>query len=260
MAVLCAYLDESGIDTESPVSAVGGYVATEEDWAKFSDRWRGMLSDFGVSELHMKYCEELRGEFSGWERETKEGFLRSAVTILNETPALGRVCIFRRGVPEARTGPAWPFLDKPYTLGFTHSVIQALDAARGFIGADEKVAFIFGRQDEWKHTALRLYDGFKNVRDFEQRHRLGSISFESSKDFVPLQAADFLDYELRKLGLSSLPDSGRPIRRTLEMLLAHGRVRGCLHDKEDVEAKLPPLVKRWIMDTWKRKRRKRRSG
>src|SRR6266542_5982437 len=75
MAMLWAYMDESGTDSLGRVSAVAGYIATEDDWVKFSRQWAALLQEYSVSEFHMMFLDKLKGEFSGWDRDRKEAFL-----------------------------------------------------------------------------------------------------------------------------------------------------------------------------------------
>ncbi len=66
---LVAYLDASGTAVDTPVLAVAGFVATEEQWDEFERAWAAALADEGVGEVHMKHLVHWRGEFEHWDRD-----------------------------------------------------------------------------------------------------------------------------------------------------------------------------------------------
>ena len=75
LAVLVAYMDESGIHKDAAVCAIAGYVGSSEEWKKFEYRWKQILSREGVSQFHMSEFESGHGEFKGWSKGRKEQLL-----------------------------------------------------------------------------------------------------------------------------------------------------------------------------------------
>jgi hypothetical protein len=61
---------------------------------------------------------------------------------------------------------------------------------------DERIAFTFDEQNEFAFKAGEIYESLR--QNHAQRDRLGPISFQDSKGFVPLQAADMLAYEVHR--------------------------------------------------------------
>ncbi len=59
-------------------------------------------------------------------------------------------------------------------------------------GTKERIALVFDEQSEFSPRAHELYNAYK--RNGKYRDWLVSICFASSKEFYPLQAADFLAY------------------------------------------------------------------
>ncbi len=83
--VLKAYFDESG-DSKDPnckVVAVAGALSSLELWGQFEPLWKECLSNFGVSELHMKHFAHSNGEYEGWEEDKRQNFLGSLLEIAN---------------------------------------------------------------------------------------------------------------------------------------------------------------------------------
>ena len=56
MALLRAYFDESGIDANSKVVAIGGLIAKEGSWTDLEERWENVIDEYahlGLSVFHM---------------------------------------------------------------------------------------------------------------------------------------------------------------------------------------------------------------
>jgi hypothetical protein len=62
----------------------------------------------------------------------------------------------------------------------------------------ERAAFFFDEKKGFETRAHLLFDGLK--RQLDKKDLLVSRTFVPSKDFPPIQAADFLAYELRNYG------------------------------------------------------------
>jgi hypothetical protein len=61
--MLTAYFDESGTHKDSKVFVIGGYVADDLQWEKFTEMWCKILSDFGLQDFHMTDFENRRKHF-----------------------------------------------------------------------------------------------------------------------------------------------------------------------------------------------------
>jgi hypothetical protein len=62
IAVLYAYLDESGTHAGAPVLCVAGYVGNRKQWLAFDKEWLPKLKDSGISSFHAveSECDRLR--------------------------------------------------------------------------------------------------------------------------------------------------------------------------------------------------------
>ncbi|HLW44510.1 MAG TPA: hypothetical protein VKS00_08470, partial [Candidatus Acidoferrales bacterium] len=63
LAVLIAYMDESGIHEDSAVCAIAGYVGSAEEWRRFEHKWKQALRAESISEFHMSEFESGRRQF-----------------------------------------------------------------------------------------------------------------------------------------------------------------------------------------------------
>ena len=63
MAIVVAYMDDSGTHRESPAIVVAGCVGLADHWDAFVPRWQSILRAFGVACHHNVDCAHFSGEY-----------------------------------------------------------------------------------------------------------------------------------------------------------------------------------------------------
>ncbi len=84
----------------------------------------------------------------------------------------------------------------PYYFAFMLCSIIISHIAEHYRMQGETVASVFAEQTEFQNTAMRMYQGLK--RDGAISDLVDSPIFRPIDKFVPLQAADFVAYEVQK--------------------------------------------------------------
>jgi hypothetical protein len=81
------YLDASGHPDDTNVLAVAGFIAHAGQWVLFEQRWKKVLTKFGVSSLHMKDFAHSTGEFKTWKNDEskRRTFLSALIRIIKRT-------------------------------------------------------------------------------------------------------------------------------------------------------------------------------
>ena len=72
-----------------------------------------------------------------------------------------------------------------------------IEAARK-VSEGETLSLVLDYRQKTLGPAKEILHSVKNWEDFAERKRLGGVTSQSSKDFVPLQAADWLSNEIFK--------------------------------------------------------------
>jgi hypothetical protein len=218
MLVIRFYCDES-YDKESRVYAMGGYIARDRDWAKISRRWRNTCLRYGVPFFHAADCEDGRGEFRGMSKEKRISLKTELVDAICDPHdgavgfGIGTYIGDYEQVRNSSVDAARAMPQKHYFWCFQHIVAQICEQLNSF-GATAKTAFIFDQQEEFSGRAKIMYDGIK--KDFPSyAARMGSISYQDKREFVPLQIADNLAYEVMKEYLNKRFDPSRAERIAL---------------------------------------------
>lgn len=222
--MLVGYFDESGNHDSSRTFCIGGYVADSRDWLEFTRAWRSALREAGVSCFHMADFENRRGEFQGWDNSKRISFLKELIAIIASIDVWGIGTgvvrddfnrVSAEMVPKSRLTPAW--WHHPYLLAFQACVVEAANQV-DHLPPSERVAFVFDQQAEFCGRAQLVHNGLQADEAWPRRHRVGSLEFKSKTDAIPLQAADFMAYELNKVLDHKLYDSTRQERRSMARL------------------------------------------
>jgi uncharacterized protein DUF3800 len=200
MTVLRAYFDNSGDEQDGSQKclSLGGYLGRIDTWAYFDHKWSRALNSFGVGYLHMKEFGEPNGIYSGFSKDQTIDFLSSLVDVIAgvDLAAFGstvRIGDLRRFNAEKHLN-----LDA-YSLAL-HECCQ-------WMGRDHQSQIIDTVVD-------RIPDAHEKISMAEQYsrssvHAPGYVPVDfisivplprklSARNVRPLQAADFLVWELHR--------------------------------------------------------------
>jgi len=207
--VLQAFIDDTGNDPSQYAFLLGGFVASSDAWARFSDEWQVLLDRTpGATYLKTAHAYSRQEEFhykKGWTRKLVDKFMIDAADII-KLHVQERVAVWVRrdhfdkhlktlSLPYARDAA-----DHPYFLCFYHLILTV--AALHSVTHMHPCDFIFDEQSAIGDRALSWWGMFKHhathgtKTDFSPF--LGSPpTFRDEKKFMPLQAADFYAWHLK---------------------------------------------------------------
>jgi hypothetical protein len=205
--VLQAFIDDSY--TPNGVFVLGGYVASAEAWAELSGSWEELLPLFAIRGRNGRHRFKMSEMAAHMDRVLpfyrlieKHALLALSckLTIPDLTRARNRIW-----VPNADLD--WGFANRPHSLSFK-CLLDMFHTARfqhrdhpmlgALIPPDRKVDFYFDEQSQ-KREMLDGWDIFIGSQSDEAKNLYGTTPrFEGDEDFMPLQAADFWAYSVRK--------------------------------------------------------------
>lgn len=213
--VMQAFIDES-IDKDGTF-VMGGYIASAESWARFSAEWEKLLpygAIKGLGQYHFKMSD----------MSSPDGMTRvPAFFKIIEDHVLGclsvkininelKNAINRFYIPNGRPGGViieWDAHANPYYIAFRvlmdkfHAV--RMDIAEA-IPLNEKIDFYFDDRTD-KKTILGMWDNYISTRPESIKGFYGATPrFENDADFLPLQAADFWCWWVRKWYAEGTPE------------------------------------------------------
>jgi Protein of unknown function (DUF3800) len=197
--MLIAFVDDSQDSREEvddPIFVLAGFVAPEEQWEIFSDEWKLRLPwvspspAFKMSELAYRWGpddEKIKLFYRVIERYVSGGF-SCIVPVKDVEAAYTKFPLQLKKLPSV------------YSLMFSAVLDWVCNPrAQADLGISGKVKFIFDTQmveetditDRWNGLFALMPDSTKELLE-------GMPQFEREEDFMPLQAADFYAWWVRR--------------------------------------------------------------
>jgi hypothetical protein len=194
-------------DSSDPggIYVLGGYIASAEAWAEFSREWEELLplasvSRSGVRRFKMAQMAASEGRMAhipAFYRVIERHVLASVSAKINVAD-LRRVQA-RILVPGLDI--EWGTYKNPYFVTF-RCLMDMFHIHRPkmseLLPADQKIDFYFDNQSD-KKAIVEMWDNYIIERPDEVRKFYGAApSFRDDEEFLPLQAADFWAWWVRK--------------------------------------------------------------
>jgi hypothetical protein len=212
--------DETGVHYGAEVATVGGLISWKQNWDTFTQQWLLTLHRYQVPEFHMadfvkeERCEagaECTSPYHGWSREKREQFGYDLAPIIRDNTIFGVGAVLDvRAYEEIMTGRAKEAFGHPYHVCFQtffDGLITSIERdARTPFPEGESIACFFDQQNQFGDQALQT---FREMQKSEHVTKyLSGLDFVSMKRYVPLQAADFWAFRLRKVFTRILSGKG----------------------------------------------------
>jgi len=213
VAVLKAYMDESGTHDNSPVVTVGLYVGKPRTWQAWTKDWNAHKRNVPAGRKPIKVYHSVDAhnraeEFEGWTQPERNAYVANLLPVIGRHPIMGiligiHMDTFRAAMapnPELRA-----MFGTPYTACFQWTV-QTLLAMMDEHGDRQRVAF-FHECNDYKKEAEAAFAYVEKEKLLTPRDI--SLTFGGKGSYVPLQAADVVAYE----GNHLLRDPSKPERK-----------------------------------------------
>jgi len=201
VAVIRGYFDNSGDanDPQHNVLTLGGYLANEGQWAKFEREWKANLDDFGLPYLHMKEFAHNLTPFERFKTDEPERqrFLSKCISIIGGFHPKAICHSIRIADLKRFNGD---FGQKIDAFSFCLYIVF-VDLHQSY-GKNNRVELLIDKIDK-PHNKIEKAEAYSRTDSFyddpastiDTRPLKDSDSF---KNILPIQAADFLAWELRK--------------------------------------------------------------
>ncbi len=214
------YLDESFDKKPSGFYAVGGFIAKGVPTFELERSWEKCLKRHGLEYYKAYECESGREQFAKFvadpnnitdaERKTLDSISHEFCKIIGfpvEYDSRNFLCLFGVGVVQKdfydviKNPDAHAVLgDNPYRLAYDMAMVQAAWAMKELGGGEPAhcVSFVCDEDEEHVDTAPVAYRALKKANPIAAQY-MCTFSTADEKQCAPLQAADAVIYEIRKV-------------------------------------------------------------
>jgi hypothetical protein len=209
--VLQAFIDDSF--EEDGVFVLGGYISTAEAWAAFSKEWEKLLP-LGTLNKHRRYHFKMREMAREPARIARVPlFLKviedHALVYVSAKINIAELRSARSRIVVPNINIDWGVFANPYFVAF-RCLMDNLHASRPRMGhvlpLSDKIDFYFDNRTDKKAIVTMWDDYVARRRDEVRRYFGANPRFEDDEEFLPLQAADFWAWWVRKWYLEGTPE------------------------------------------------------
>lgn len=192
LAMFSVYFDESGTHQKSNIWVLAGLVAPPSQWQRLAAEWQKVLDDEKLPYFHATECNAGAGIFKGWERERREKIALRLAKIIR------RRVHWRTWAALALNHPSPLFFDPRRIVPYPACALACTYKLRALAiekRPDTRVNYVFasgGKGSGVVFHGLGKIIGTKKQEDL----RIGTLSTDTPKNLIPLQAADLHAYEI----------------------------------------------------------------
>ena len=199
--MLRGYMDESG-GRDTDIIVLAGYIAEVRTWTRFERDWKKVLLEFRVPHFHMKELEHGKGAFKGWGRTKRKDFQNRLLFIIQTIGVIPVSCsVDVADYKEALSEKIPRTFRDPYFHCFTEWLVNAMQYCINHGKDADELALVVDRKEKLAMKITALFNSFKDsdiMFTKQQRAFLKGVVLGDDEDIIPLQAADFLAYEVRE--------------------------------------------------------------
>jgi hypothetical protein len=184
MTEYAAYFDDSGHPDDQEAVVVAGFIASEREWLLFEREWQEILDREGMESFHMTDFEKS----TVWPQHKKDAILRRLVSTIKirtiKSISQGVLMKDYKQINEIRA--LEETVGAPYALA-GRTVAKSLNVWKeNFAQPEDKLLVFF--EDGTKHKGEFI--------DAMERDQLPCPAFVKKREATPLQAADWLAWEV----------------------------------------------------------------
>lgn len=224
-----ACVDESGThdatceEAGSAVPVLGGYVASEEEWATFSRAWRAVLDDdeYKVDYFHSYKFNDRKGRKSnpespyyGWSDEKAADFeFKLAEIAGRQIPLVGQYDLKAHN-QKIKSDMVYPYA---YPMDvFFRDMVKRIESH--YPALQEKINFVMDQNSD-KKWRDELQETARCYREEGNYWWIGKIIFADKKEVLPLQAADMIAFRARRIADRFFSQNQRQFLGVLDIML-----------------------------------------
>jgi hypothetical protein len=198
--VLTGYFDESGTHGSSPITLMAGYLADARQWRNYEKRTARLFQRFKVDVFHHIAVRRGEGCFAGWSVDQKAQFTDEYQHIVNDLE-VGIASIIRRDDYAWYRSLKWSGGAQPqslYAVLACHSLLAAIEQVQNnenWATIDPPTLnIVLERGHKNSAEVLGFYDQLQAANP--GHWALGSLTFQSKSESLPIASADLMAYTI----------------------------------------------------------------
>jgi hypothetical protein len=203
--MLTAYFDDSNTSPNQKAAVVAGYLGSTSQWDRFCRDWAKLIQRYGISneeadKVRRSALQNRKDIFTAWDKTRCDNFVKDAYSVINKFTYIPiGAAVSTRDFEEIATKEDKQIFGSVYgwcANACAHDVMVWCERHN----YQDKINYVFEDGTYGRGQVREWFIARSRTKPSRDRHRLGSITF-AGKDVKPLQAADFVAYDLGRLAL-----------------------------------------------------------
>lgn len=224
MAMLQAYIDDSGKEKDSFSQVLAGYLSTAEKWAAFSNEWQVILDGFGIEQFHMVDAFRMSKEYRKLGTLKRNQLIFDLIACINRH--VERAFVFSMDLSAhrhwfARKEAPGIIAFRPYRIGF-HSIYTKICRYVYLKKFDSELQIFF--EEQGGESKDKIFKSMETLRDVADNYGHANMNMPSPnfvpKNVLPIQAADLLAWLCRRENHNYR--KGKPYSEAFESIWLNG--------------------------------------
>jgi hypothetical protein len=220
--VLTFHADES-YDAHGFIFA--GWLGEQTEWERPEHQWSRRIefecrNSRPLNRFHATDCDALGGEYKGWTKEQAQQHVTKLVNIIKRRSfAIVAAGVDLKALVDTFPGDKKDPIAAAYDLSVREVMIQIARGIRRSSKPDAKITIVF-HHSRYNGVVERAFDKLKNDPDWGHGSMFVGRTPMCWQDCVPLQAADLLAFDTRRMLYARLRYNSATMRRSLQELTA----------------------------------------
>jgi hypothetical protein len=194
------YFDES-ISCGGSVFTVAGFLAEEAEWDSLVSEWEERLKKDGLTYFHATDCAGGWNDFSALSQEQRIALDTDLIASITSKRLAGfAISVAHKDFDELVKGSEAAkavLTESPYFIAMQLVVRWVCDEIKRSFPNEAAVDFMFEENNVVSGQAKQIYEELKR-KNPELSAFMGSLTYGSKKENIPLQVADELAFEAAK--------------------------------------------------------------
>jgi hypothetical protein len=197
ITMIKAFVDDSGSGGDSLWYVLAGYVGSVSDWLGFESDWKAVLeSPPRIDYFKSVEAEQLMDQFEGFLKDQAHAKIDALIEVIRRHAQRAIIVRTRQKDYNEIIKPNVPEIwDDAYHFLFP-AFISAVLGMEKYFGTGQSAEFVF---DSSERLGKRAQIQYTQLLDLPQyAGRMANVLFRDDKEFLPLQAADLLAWQVRR--------------------------------------------------------------